>query len=474
MPRDEFDPLYTSSIALRPVCSFPPPFIFDPFEEPSSSIDMSARQTFIPRPPSRVVSSEPHPHSTDVRAREDNDMIVDGNGKARSVAAFFGQKRGTGTDTASQGTGPQGPGLGRANASTNRRSFEGILRPEMVPMSIIPYPATTQLGAGMKQPGAGQTPRKTTGPGAFEFPSPMTPVSVPRGFKKGFRKNREDEATSNGNAHGSGVVFMAPEGGAEVRAGTGTGIGAYMRVFEGSGSGGSAGGLQSTLDRDIVAPVPAYALGGFGENPEDEGCEIDDIFARSSRSFGAMAEEEVGTEKSNDTQRSFGGTKRGMRREDMEESGRYADEGREAQGSAKRTKQVQHDPNEYFPISSPHAPPTPGPSTPSVNMLDPAMVVGSLLEDMEEFISLEEIEADWKRWRESTTEEWLKGADELAKDYGDILNMVKDHLTEKVMAYASMVSSVEERRTEVNRSIEVIHGKGNIVRENISKLGTKM
>lgn len=37
--------------------------------------------------------------------------------------------------------------------------------------------------------------------------------------------------------------------------------------------------------------------------------------------------------------------------------------------------------------------------------------MGSLLENMEEFVSLEDIEADWKRWRECTTDEWLKGAD---------------------------------------------------------------
>lgn len=41
------------------------------------------------------------------------------------------------------------------------------------------------------------------------------------------------------------------------------------------------------------------------------------------------------------------------------------------------------------------------------------------------------------------------------------------------MAYASMISSVEEKRTEVDRHIGMIHKKGNIVRENISKLGKK-
>jgi len=312
---------------------------------------MSTRQAFVPRPPSRVSSSEPIPHPTDARARDgDRDTIVNGNGKARSLAAFLGQKRGTGTDAASQGVGPtQGPGLGRANTSTNRRSFDGILRPEMTAMSIIPYPTTTtQLGAGTKQPGAGQTPRKIGGPGAFEFARPMTPVSVPRGLKKGFgifAENREDETTSNGNGLGSNIVFMGPEDEADVRAGTGAGGGGYMRMFEGFGSGGSAGGIQSGLEHDIAAPVPGYALGGLGENPGDERYELDGMFARSSRPLGAMAEAEAGMEKGNDSQRSFLGTKRGMRCEDIEESGRYTDPSHPTQGSAKRMKPMPHDPN---------------------------------------------------------------------------------------------------------------------------------
>lgn len=275
-------------------------------------------------------------------------MFVNRNGKARSIAAFLGQRRDTGTEIASPGPEPtQGPGLGRANTSTNRRSFEGIQRPEMTPISIIPYPATTtQLGAGMKQPVAGQTPRKAPGSGAFEFPTPMTPMSVPRGLKKGFgifAENREDEATSNGNAHGSSIVSMGPEGEMDVPIGAGTGLGGYMRVLEGSGGGGGAGGLQSSLERDIAAPVPGYALGELGETPGG-GCDIGGIFARSPRSLSAIREAEVGVEKA-DSRRTAGGTKRGMRREDLEESGRFTDQGRQTQGSAKRMKQAQYDPN---------------------------------------------------------------------------------------------------------------------------------
>ncbi|KAG6372178.1 hypothetical protein JVT61DRAFT_7971 [Boletus reticuloceps] len=363
---------------------------------------MSARQAFVPRPSSCVSPSD----TTDTRSKDgDKAMFGNGNSKARSITAFLGQKRG-GTDTA-----PKGAGLGRANTSRNRRSFEGILRPELTPMSIIPYP-TAQLGAGMKQSGAGQTPRKTAGSGAFA--RPMTPVSVPRGFKKGFgvlTENREDEVTSNVDVHGSGIMFRGPEGDADVRIGAGTGIGGYMRVFGESGGGGNAGGLQSSLECDMAAPVPGYALGGLRTNQEDEGCEIDGIFARSSRPLGEMAEEEVGMENNNNSQRSLGGTKRGMHREDIEESGRYTDDGHQTEGSAKRMRQMRHDPDGYFPISSPHIPSTPGPPTSSVDMLGPSLIVAPMFENMEEFVSLDEIEADWKRWKGCTTEEWLKGTD---------------------------------------------------------------
>lgn len=218
----------------------------------------------------------------------------------------------------------------------------------MTPMSIIPYPATTeQPGAGGQQPGAGQTPRKTMGPGAFEFPRPMTPLSAPRGIKKGFgifAESQEDEATLNGNVHGSGVMLMEPGSEVGVRVGTGTGMG-YMRAFEGSGDAGSACGLQSSLEHHIAAPVPGYALGGLGANPGLEGCEVDGIFGRSSRSLDPMTESEVGVERNNDPQRILGGPKRRVHCEDMAGSRGYTDDSHQPQGSTKRMRQVQLDPD---------------------------------------------------------------------------------------------------------------------------------
>ena len=70
---------------------------------------------------------------------------------------------------------------------------------------------------------------------------PMTPVSVPRGLKKGFGifgDYREDEATSNVNAHGSGIVFIGLGCEADVRISAGARIGGYMRVFEGASATG--------------------------------------------------------------------------------------------------------------------------------------------------------------------------------------------------------------------------------------------
>lgn len=269
-------------------------------------------------------------------------MFVNGNGKARSITAFLGQKRGTGTDSGPQAAPPiQGPGLGRTNTGTHRRSFEGILRPELTPMSIISYPATAQ------QPGAGHTPRKTGAQGTFEFPKPMTPASIPRGLKKGFgifTEDRDDVTNPNGSALGSDIVFMGSGGEAGMSIGVGTEMSGYMRAFEGPGGGRSAGGVQSSLEHDIAAPVPGRALGGLGADMGDLSCEADGIFAHSGRSLDAMSETEVSMERSNNPQRSFGGTKR-TQPEEVEEHGWYLDNGHQAQGSAKRMKQAQHGPD---------------------------------------------------------------------------------------------------------------------------------
>lgn len=318
--------------------------------KPTSSYEMSARQAFIPRPQSCAPLSETNPHSTDAHERDgDRDMFVNGNGKARSISAFLGKRRINGSDAASQGTHPtQGSGLLRANASATRGSFEGILRPEITPMSIIPYPvATQQLGPGGKQPGVAQTPRKTAGQGALEFAMPMTPVSVPRGLRsRGFgvvAQGQDKESIQNGTAHGNGIAFMGSGGETDVCADAGTGMGGYMRVFEGSGSGGNADGLQPSLEHDIAAPVPV--LGGLDTNAEDVGCGADSIFAPSSRSLDALSQTEVGMERSNNSRTSFGGTKRGIRPEDVEEHRWFTDEGHQTRGSSKRMKQAQHDPD---------------------------------------------------------------------------------------------------------------------------------
>ena len=48
-----------------------------------------------------------------------------------------------------------------------------------------------------------------------------------------FGENREDEATSNVNAHGSSIVFIGPGCEADVCISAGARIGGYMHVFEG-------------------------------------------------------------------------------------------------------------------------------------------------------------------------------------------------------------------------------------------------
>ncbi|KAG9316090.1 hypothetical protein JVU11DRAFT_3763 [Chiua virens] len=436
---------------------------------------MSARQAFQPRPASCTPSSEPHPHSTDTRARDgDTEMF----GKARSVTAFLGQKRATGTSITSQGgRANQEPGLGRANASSNRRSFDGIARPVMAPISIIPYPETpSQLCSGVTRRGVAQTPRKTLGPTAFEFMRPMTPVSVSRGTKKGFGsfpESQDDEMTACGSMDAKSVGLMRPDGDENVQCGAETGLGGYMRALEASERSGSR--PVPSLEHEIVAPVPGYTLRGLSTHTHNNGPEVEGMFPTCRKSLDLASEKETDMERNDDLQLEMGHgrLKRGLRSEDGQKHGNFTDEDHRSPGSAKRARQARQDPDEYLRISSPPMPPTPALRTTSVGVVDPSREMDLMFENIGEFVSFEEVEADWKRWRDCTREEWLKGVDEIAQVYTDILNMVKDRLTDYVLALGNMMSPVEERRREVDRNMELIHAKENIVRENILQLGKK-
>ncbi|KAF9234354.1 hypothetical protein BU15DRAFT_65787 [Melanogaster broomeanus] len=332
---------------------------------------------------------------------------------------------------------------------SKRRSFDGIHRPNMTPMSIIPYPSPESNAptGGNQQV---QTPRMASGQGAFRFPRPSTPVTSPRGVKKGL-VGFEESRYNDGNE--DGIVFMGTGAGAESRVDTGGGVTGYMRVFSrpGRGETGTGTGVmgQQTSGFQIAAPIPGYAhafskgMGIQGHNKSD----ADGMYASPLRPLEAVPEEK-GPE----------GLKRGIDREEMEGDGKSIEGDTQSQGSAKRMRRELVDNEEYIPLSSPQIPPTPVVhAAPLRDLADPSLTLDSLFGAIEQFVTIAEFEAECKLWTECTTEEWLKGADELIGGYTEMLNMVKDHLTEKVMAFSNLVNTVGERRAELNRDRETMH-----------------
>ncbi|KIK94226.1 hypothetical protein PAXRUDRAFT_828183 [Paxillus rubicundulus Ve08.2h10] len=316
---------------------------------------MSTRQAFIPQRPQSVVnttaSSEPHP-SPGINAlnplntsastgpsknfdrprtsldADPRDSLRNAGGKARSLAAFLGRNKGTLSPVA------QVDGLGPAEGQMqlHRRSFDGIRKPIMAPLSIIPYPTP--------QPNA-------IGQGTYAFPRPSTPLSASAVLNKGLG-SYEDGRNNEGNE--DGILFMGPGAEAEPRVDTGGGVTGYMRVFSRSGSGGTGMGTgrigQQTSGLKIAAPVPGYTQAGLGMRTGvqgDDEAHIDRMYARQSRSLEAITEEVDRDEMERTTEpaRSLWGVKRGISREEMERDGGSVGGDDQAQGSAKRLRRTQ-------------------------------------------------------------------------------------------------------------------------------------
>ncbi|KIJ62995.1 hypothetical protein HYDPIDRAFT_114156 [Hydnomerulius pinastri MD-312] len=451
---------------------------------------MSARQAFTPQRPQSCVGAAPAsntpgnistPNSLNTNAsmglglgmdfcRPRGSFDMDSReapgtgGKARSLAGLLGRKKGATSPSVEENRQVQG--------DLHRRSFEGIRRPERTPLSIIPYPTPqTNAHMGGHLQASAQSPQKAVGQGAYSFPRPSTPVSAPRGYRKGLvgYEGRQDE----GEGHGDGIVFMGSGGKTESRVDAGAAVSGYMRVFSRSGSGGTVvrpgTGGQQGLGLKIATPIPGYAHSGLTMNVDDQSHgegEADGMYAGPLGHLEGIPEEAC-VELEHPLRR----VKRGLGREDMEgEDTRSADGGRQGQ---KRLRHAQDEDEEYTRLSSPQMPPTPGPSLALDNGTDRSLALGSLFENFGEFISEEEFEAECKRWTECSREEWLKGADELLEDYSGILNLIKDHLTDKVVSFSNLSKTVAEKRADLDRGSETLQDGMGVVTENIAKLASR-
>ena len=83
-----------------------------------------------------------------------------GGGKPLSLTGLLGKRTQINTHTSTQSETDA-----TLHAKKPRRSFDGILRPEIIPMSIIPYPHGTASNSGLN---GDATPRKQ--PATFSFP----------------------------------------------------------------------------------------------------------------------------------------------------------------------------------------------------------------------------------------------------------------------------------------------------------------
>ncbi|KAH7884897.1 hypothetical protein F5I97DRAFT_1515129 [Phlebopus sp. FC_14] len=448
---------------------------------------MSARQAFIPRSQSRENTDTLHNGQTtnlpgDIftmkvngpQASLDTDKPTEtesnGDGKVRSLAGLMGKKKAA-NPAAARGS---RPGQGQGQMQTPRRSFEGIHRPEMTPISIIPYPTPhpdTFTGQYM------QPSRKAMAPDSFSFPT-STPLPGSRGMKNGLDVH-DNEREEGEKGSQKGLIYLGA-GDNESNLDTGGSVSGYMRVFSRPGSGGSvvrpSSGEQRIFGAKIAAPSPGYARAAMemGTQMEMEGA--GEMYARRSRSLEGI-QEEVDRDEVNgdgDATRTLRRVKRGLGREEIErgEDSVAGVERREGHWSAKRTR---HDlQEEYTRLSSPRMHPTPAPPMPPPLEADQScLTLASLFENVGDFVNEDEFERMCKQWTECTREDWLKGAEELTGELTTILNLVKDHLTEQVMSYANLAHAVEERRADLDSCTETLQDGMCNIKDNLTKLATK-
>lgn len=150
------------------------------------------------------------------------------------------------------------------------------------------------------------------------------------------------------------------------------------------------------------------------------------------------------------------------------ESRPFAEHYQEERRPQKRTRQ-NIDEEGYPQFSSPRMPATPVPVGPPPQR-DSLTTLESLFMGLDELLDESEFEAECKRWRECTREEWLKGSEELSKEFQDLLDLAKDHFTGRMLSYSSLSNAVAERRAELDRDMQIMNEGMKVVGENLACL----
>ncbi|KAL4074922.1 hypothetical protein V8B97DRAFT_1948394 [Scleroderma yunnanense] len=338
-----------------------------------------------------------------------------GGGKALSLAGLLG-KRGQ-IHPINAHTSSQFETDVTLHANKPRRSFDGILRPEMTPISIIPYPASDVpmdgLAAPRKQPSAGLSFSRSTSrmAGGMNGSGDGHPRREPENVREQ-HDNNNDLSTDD-----------IPAG--YIRTHSRAETGALCVPMKGNTHTPSPSSM-------IAAPLPGYAHFDPGniEIIETTNSHVNDVQEQTTR----VSERDNGNTGSKVVDAGTALGKRqapllahSLRRERLDPESQDQDQQGSGQHPPKRTRK---DADEgYIALSSPQMPATPMPIAPPSQQIDPYTTLDSLFSDLGDIVNVEEFEADCRRWRECTREEWMKGTEELSDIFKQLLDTVKDHLT---------------------------------------------
>ncbi|KAI6099781.1 hypothetical protein F5141DRAFT_1143530 [Pisolithus sp. B1] len=430
---------------------------------------MSARQAFVPqRPQSSVpftgksvpddgrVRGSALSHSTGMTnlARQNSSVESAGDAATVSTSAGGGMKARSPRPSPNTHIPVHSEEEATSRMRQPRRSFDGIRRPEMTPLSLVPYPADAAPTGGLE---GSSVPRNLPFAGFASARGAVAgQIEESSSKEDGARERRDNE--NNGGFTGE----AAPE---------------YMRL-SGAGPGlarATVGGNVNSTGKNAVAltlaaPVPGYAHFGPGEieGTMNENGNVSGIYERvyvTPAVVGDLGNGDVARIATMAEGQRIMHAAPGL--SDERESRTFSDHYQEERRPQKRTRQAIDE--DYTVFSSPQMPPTPVPVGPPPQR-DSLTTLESLFMDLDELLNESEFEAECKRWRECTREEWLRGSEELSKEFQDLLDLVFQHLSGRMLSYSSLSKAVADRRAELDRDMQIMNDGMKVLGKNLACL----
>ncbi|KAH7928315.1 hypothetical protein BV22DRAFT_210925 [Leucogyrophana mollusca] len=421
---------------------------------------MSARQAFIPQRPASRATSRPEPIEQPPRGTQDDlhlhtaaaqkrDMVT---GRPQAMAALLGR----GKNRIQPGASVSGDADVIVNSqqysrdihapgSGNTMSLTGILRPDMTPV--------------MQSNGSdiGQTPGKNPGMLSAKPLARLRPSS-PLGFAtlKNFKSTRPAmnlEVLPHRDISVSGIH--------DAHISTHGAVSGFITTSSISSS--------NENKPPVLSPLPSYAeVQSKSSSPMGTGSALEQGSAKvlpNSRSRSGHSLERIREDVEAENEAEDGGRQRMMRlqdhydEEDEHEFGgsykRYRTEDDSHEGTEMELDQFssshpasRHSRQDY----SDRAVADPQGRDPAFR---PCMLgLEGTFASLKDLMDPEEVEAICRRWEDCSQEEWMQGADEIVKEFHDILNMFKEHMAAKVKLYSMFSKQLADHKDRVHEKTE--------------------